>query len=185
MNGTDILRPLDVAPTAGRRVRRASLRDRYGERLGRFALHDEGGGRVHRWEWFERWWPAAPFAMVPDDGESAPAPDLSRTLALPARIVRPRPGQLIGVGADCLRLYDVRRGDDGDRPLAVLAVRVDRLEWWEVGAGGAVELAPAWLHFVPREAPPDPLEITRGLLQLRTVRARPAGLVRCRGAESL
>jgi len=77
-------------------------------------------------------------------------------------------GQHIGLGADCRRMYDVRRFDDECRQLAVLTVSDARLEWWELGAGGVLELAPACLLFVPRRAAISAHRITRCLLQRRS-----------------
>lgn len=147
------------------RVVVASLRTTTDERIGRFELFEAEGIRAHRWEWLGERWPARPFVMHPDAHEHAPAPGLSMHLPLPGRIHRPARGAYIGPGGDCQRLYDVFRIDGARRQLAVLAVHGARLRWYELGTGGVLEVAPGWLHFVPREAAMSARAVSRCILQ--------------------
>lgn len=147
------------------RVLVASLRTTTDERIGRFELCESDGVRAHRWEWLGERWPARPFLMRPDAEEHAPTPALSAHLPLPGRIQRPLRGAYIGPEGDCQRLYDVFRIDGVQRQLAVLAVHGERLRWYELGTGGVLEVAPAWLLFVPRETPVSARIVTRCILQ--------------------
>lgn len=153
---------------ARRRVPRrplvAGLRTPRGKRIGRLGLHTVDDRLLHLWEWLDEPWPETRFDMVPDLLEPAPAEELSQ--------VYPMPPEIHAVGAPAMprrvdRIYDVTRIDCQPRQLAVLVVAGQTLNWLEVGAGGALELAPGWLAFTPRANIPNGLRFTRRLIQRR------------------
>ncbi len=152
-----------VNPGIPDRPRSAALRTDLGDRLGRFGLHEDDQGRWHRWEWLEERWPDRVFFMVPDPYEPAPDAALSQLYGLPAEIRGAVAGRLVVDLAGCDRIYDVLRVDGLPRRLAALAVTGRTLQWLDVGHGGALEVAPGWLKFVPRRQAEGPF--TRRLIQ--------------------
>lgn len=150
-------------PSIPDRPRAAALRTDLGDRLGRFGLHEDGDGRWHRWEWLEQRWPDRTFYMVPDPFEPAPDTALSQLYGLPAEIRTASVARIVNDLTTCHRIYDVLRVDGMTRRLATLVVTEHALQWLDVGNGGALEVAPGWLQFVPRPVAEGPF--TRRLIQ--------------------
>ena len=147
------------------RQRFAALRTHRGERIGRFGLSDQNARRWHLWEWLSRPWPDQPFYMEPDPTEPAPVDALSDRYPLAGAMRTLDRWEIRALLTAADRLYDVSRMDDPHRDLATLAVVGRTLHWLERGAGGAIELAPAWLAFRPRVSTIEGVRYTRAVVQ--------------------